>query len=216
MAVTETYTIRDICTDALHDAGAVDQDDPPTAEEIERARKHLSRMLKAWQNKGHNLWTVSTMSETATTNAQYTLDPIRPHSIVSVRFKRGNLETPMIEMTRDEYDSLPLKTATGIPTQWHYDRQREAARLYVWPVLAATNSETLEITYHREIEDLVLSDEIDVPAEWYDAVISNLAVRMATTFRLPVTSDMQQQAVTTLWDALGDDREASVFFGEAE
>lgn len=212
MAVTDTDTVREICTDALREASVLAIDDPATAEEMGVALRALNRMLKGWQNAGHNLWTRASISVTATTSAVYTLDPVRPHAIDSVRFKRDGLEIPMIELTRDEYDTLPNKASTGIPTQWYFDRQREAARLYVWPVLASAGSETLEITYHREIEDLALGDDIDVPGEWYEAVVYGLAMRLCNSFKVPnVPALLPGLAAGALSSALANDREGSVF-----
>lgn len=217
MAVTDTDLCSEIIADAFRESQKVAANESPTSAENAIALRILNRMMKAWQNKGWHLWTVTSMSESATTSASYTLDPVRPFKIVSVRFKQGGRETPMIEMTRDEYDNLPVKTTTGTPTQWYYDRQREAAKLYVWPVPASVTTETLEITYHREIEDMGASDVIDAPAEWYEAIVYNLALRLANYFKVqqqPV--NLAALAQMALADALADDREASITFGGYE
>lgn len=217
MAVTDTDTVLDICTDALREAGVVAIDDEASAEEITIAIRHLNRMMKSWQNKGHNLWTVTSLSETATTNASYTLTPVRPHSIVNVRWKNtSGYEIPLTPITRDEYDNLPNKSATGQPVQWYFDRQREAAKLYVWPVPSSVTTETLEITYHREVEDMASSDTVDAPGEWYEAIVMNLALRMCNAFGAEPPPTLGLLAAESLQGALADDREASVYVGCAE
>lgn len=214
MATTDTDTVREICTDALREAGIVAIDEESTADEIDVALRHLNRMLKAWQNRGYNLWTVTGMSETATTSASYTLDPVRPHSIVNVRWKNtSGSEIPMTQVTRDEYDSIPNKSSAGTPVQWYFDRQREAAELYVWPVPSAVTTETLEITYNREIEDMGLNDAPDVPGEWYEAVLLNLALRLCNPFGVEPPTMLPLLAGEALKNALADDREASVYIG---
>lgn len=214
MAVTGTYTNREICTDALRKIGVVALDETATAEEIETARTALDRLLKSWQNRDIEIWTKASQTVTLTTSASYTLDPVRPLSIDNVNLKRSGIETPMCRMTRDEYDTLPDKTSTGLPTQFYYDRQRESALLYIWPVLSSASGETLEITYTREIEDVVLTEAADVPGEWYDAVVYGLASRLIDDFGIgePKASRIMQRAAFLEDEALGFDREESVFF----
>lgn len=214
---TATYTCREICTDALRKAGVVAHDDPATADEIDTAKRGLNRMLKAWQNRGHNLFASADMSVNVTTDADYTLDPVRPLGIHEpIMLKRGTSELAMSAMTREEYWRLPNKATTGTPTQYYYDRQREAARLYVWPV-ASSATGTLEISYTRELDDVDLDDPVDVPSEWYDAVVYGLAARLTDDFA-PIANAQAivARAEEELRLALAYDREGSVFFGSEE
>ena len=179
-----------------------------------QAQAELEVMLKGWQNKGYNLWTATNDSLTLTTASSYTLDPVRPLNILNARFKRSGSEMPMQEMTRKEYDYLPNKAATGTPTQFYYDRQREAARLYVWPALSAAAGETIEYSYTREQEDIAsANDVLDMPGEWWEATVYNLAARLLET--VPVGGRSQivpTRAEMLLREALAFDREDSVYF----
>jgi hypothetical protein len=181
------------------------------------ALSELNLMLKAWQNSGYNLWTYTSGSLALTTAASYTLSPARPLRILNARFKESATasEIPMWRMTRDEYDELPNKTTTGTPTQFYYDKQREAAKLYIWPVLSSATAQTIEYTYERELEDLTAtSDIVDVPGEWWEATMYNLAARLMETVPLQRQNPIvPQRAVALLDEALAADREGSVFFG---
>lgn len=211
MTVTNTYTNRDICTDALRKINVTPIDEEAEADHLLAAKRALDRMLKSWQARGYNLWTASRQSVILTTASVYTLDPVRPLQILNCNFKRNGIETPMQQMTRDEYDTLPQKTTQGTPTTFYYDRQREAARLYIWPVLSAASGETLEISYSREIEDIDLDEAVDVPGEWLDAVVYGLAARLADDFR--VTHQMVvQRAERELELALSFDQEGSIYW----
>jgi len=179
MAVTGTQTVLDIVTDALLDleVGAIGQE----AEAILSAHavRTLNRVMKAWQlDDAAPSFLKASQTLTLTTAASYTLAPARPVRILSARLKRSGVETPMIRLTRDEYDTLPVKTTTGVPTQFYYDRQKEAALFYVWPVLSAAAGETVEITYEREFEDVAIGDNIDLPGEWWDVAVLQLASRL--------------------------------------
>ena len=210
MAVTDTDTNLEICTAALRKIGVVGMGVTASADEIETARTALSRMLKSWQSKGYNLWAVTSMSVTATTSASYSLTPERPLSLSSVRWK-ATTETPMQELSRDEYDRLPLKTSTGTPTSYYYNRQREDALLYVWPVPASVTTQTLEITYIRELADVAQADEADIPGEWYDCVVYGLAARLADDFMVSAPGVIAR-AEMLLDEALAGDREGSIYF----
>ncbi len=211
MTTTATVTGRAIVTAALRKIGVVAADEPVSGDGITEGVAALNRLLKSLQNRGVNLWATSAQTVTLTTAAAQTLDPVRPLQILSCRFKRSGVEMPMVEMTRGEYDRLPVKTTQGTPTQFHYDRQREAAVLYVWPVLATAAGETLEITYIREFEDQTPDAAVDVPAEWYDALVYGLADRLADDYGIDAPK-VTMRAERELSLALAFDREGSIFF----
>lgn len=212
MAVTGTYTNLEICEDAMRKAGILGiEESAAEADEIDLVKRNLNRMLKAWQAHGYMQHTIASQSVVLSTSASYTLSPVRPVRIHNVNFRRSSIDTPMTEFTRNEYDTLPNKASTGQPTCWYYDKQREAALLYVWPVMSSVSGETLEITYEREIEDVVLSEEADVPGEWYDAVVYGLASRILSDFG-EQNQLILARAEAELDLALSADREGSVFF----
>ena len=215
MATTGTKTHRQIATAALRKAGIVGWGEEAEAEDAAQALDELDVMLKGWQNKGYNLFTKASGTLILTTAASYTLSPVRPLRILSARLKRVT-ELPMTRMTREGYDNLPDKTATGTPTQFYYDRQREDARLYIWPVLSVVNGETIEYTYEREVEDATsLNGVLDMPAEYYEAVIYNLAARLQES--IPLVNGNPRvvpRAQELLREALAADQEGSIFFGE--
>lgn len=216
MATTGTATVLDIVTDALLDleVGAIgfDQDANITAHAV----RHLNRLMKSWQlQDGAPSFLRSAMTLTLTTSATYTLNPVRPIRILSARFKRTGTETPMIRLTRQEYDDLPRKTTVGMPTQFYYDRQKEAALFYVWPVLSVAAGETVQITYEREFEDVALNDAIDLPGEWYDVAVKQLAARLAPSHGSEAAKQrLPGEAEIALRQALGASVDGeSVYFG---
>lgn len=211
MATTGTQTVRDIVKQACHEAGVTDIADDPSAEDARLALLQLNRLMKAWQAREYFDFMDTAMTVTMITGAAQTLNPVRPVWICSARFKRGTNELPMQSMTRAEYDDLPNKTTTGTPTQFYYDRQKEAAVLYVWPVLSAVDGETLEITYQREFTDLDMNDAIDLPGEWWDAAVFGTAYRLDRALRLN-SPTLAQDAGHALVNVLAGQSYGSVFF----
>lgn len=214
MATTALYTARDLCEEALRLIGVVALDEPMDADTGKAALMSLNLMIKGWQNKEYSLWLTTSQTLNLTTAASYTLNPKRPFRIESARLVRSGIETPMWAMTRNEYDNIPQKASTGLPTTFYYDRQKEDALFYVWPVLAAANGETVKITYEREFEDLTdLSENPDIPGEWWETVAYNLASRLSMKFGVDAPK-VDAYAKMTLDEALAADREGSVYFGE--
>lgn len=117
----------------------------------------------------------------------YTTKAARPVRIESIRIRSSddndfNLE----QLSRDEYFSLPTKdTTSGRPTGWYYDPGRgdtEGGTLYLWP---RPDDVTLraKITYVRTIEDFdSATDNPDLPVEWLDAIVYNLATRLGPMY----------------------------------
>jgi len=172
----------EICTDALRKINVVAKDEPADADTIEVALGGLRRMLLAWQNRGENLWAVTSDTITATTDAQHSFSVGRPLDVQSMRLKRDGIETPMNRMTRNEYDELPVKASQGLPTNFYFDRQRDVATFKVWPVLASASGEVFDVTYIRSLTDPVLTEDTDIPAEWEEAVVYNLAARLCDDY----------------------------------
>lgn len=223
MATTATRTVLDIITSAARKAQVTGLRDTPEAEVAEEALTELDSMLKGWQNEGYHLWsyTNGSFALDGDPTAAYSIVPVRPLRILSMRYKASSTATeiPMQELTREEYDMLPNKSSTGTPTTFYYDRQREAAKLYVWPKLAAASgTATLEYSYERELEDITATTEtLDMPGEWWDAVVYNLAARLMETAPMAQQSPLVPQRAQMLLDkALANDTEGSVFFGCAE
>jgi hypothetical protein len=202
-------TIIDVIGDAYREIGVVGYEDEMDGPQAVLARRMLYRMLQAWQNTYH-LWLEAEQTVTLTTAASYTLDP-RPVRVYGCRLVRDGVETPMQELTRQEYLEMPLKTSTGLPTCYYYDSRRASGVLYVWPLLAAADGETIKVDYEIQVTEPVLaSGTIDVPPEWYEAVVYNLALRLAGPFERPVDI-IGVKAANSLSEALAADREGSVF-----
>lgn len=89
-------------------------------------------------------------------------------------------EIQMSRLNRDDYTNLPNKNFTANqPYQFWFDRTIPEPTIYLWPT---PNDPFVQMTvwYSRQIMDVgALSDELEVPQRWYEAVQMNLAHRMA-------------------------------------
>lgn len=214
MAVTGTKTVGDAVNEAFWAAGIAALDETPATDDVAQGVRTLNRMLKSWQVRESFDWTLTYLSHAMTATAAQTLSPVRPVRVRHVNFRQNGIDRQLTEMTRAEYDMLPNKSAAGDPTSWYYDRQRENAVLYIWPVPSSVSGKTLEITYERELEDIAgSSDTLDVPGEAWEAVVTGLGDILSDEYLAP-NPPLKARAQRAYEELLAGQNEGSVWFGE--
>lgn len=206
---------RDIVEFALEEIRVTSSGDAVSAEDMATGIRRLNLMLKSWQSSAPSLWRQTEGSVVLTTAASYALSP-RPFRVIECRYRdTAARDLPMNELTRSEYYDLPLKTSTGIPTNYYVDYQRTAATLYVWPVMSSATTETIKYTYQRAFEDIdAATNDLDIPAEHLETVGTNLAVRLLSPFGKSERDNQMLIATARglLLDMQDADREAVVRF----
>lgn len=164
-------------------------------------------------------WTI-TQSEVPTVSAGewswYDLDSSVAALYFRVRAAAGTLdvsqiyygntptEIPLARMNRDDYVNLPNKSfQSNRPLQYWLDRQALSPVMNLWPVpnAAATTSQIV-VWAQRHIMDVGgMTQEIEVPQRWYEAVVSMLAAKLAMEYVevdaaiVPMLDSKAQQAL---------------------
>lgn len=181
-SVDFSLNAREVITKTLRKMGVLGVAQTLDADEAEDCRIELNTMLKGWQRHGPHLWktlqgSIPLVNATASYDLALTLNPLR---IMSLRYRDAQLrDLPMRLFTREEYYDLPVKTSTGIPTQYYFDPQRGAPTVYVWPVKATVTTETLQATYQKRMDDIDdLNNDIDIVQEHFDTLIYAFAARL--------------------------------------
>jgi hypothetical protein len=114
----------------------------------------------------------------------YTIRLDQPFNVYSAnRESESEIDTPMNYLSYQDYFELPDKIrSSGTPVSYNYDRQLNVARIRVWPVPNDVKT-LMKITYAAKIQDFDNNDNTsDFPQEWEDALVLNLAVRLAPSF----------------------------------
>lgn len=189
---------EELIEDARAELGILAEEEPLDSAELERGRRMLNRMFKAWETDGVYAWTYTEGTLTLTAaDGSYTFQSggdvtTVPLDITHMRITRSSIDLELTRMTREEYQSLPVKTTQGQPTQWFYDRQRDSGTLYLWPVPDSLAG-TLKFTYRRRIMDMDSgSNDFDFPQEWYEAITYGLANRMIGPYGKAGTPEAQR------------------------
>lgn len=179
-----TFNSRQIIDHALQLIGVLQEGDGPSTARANEAAVALNLMLKTW-GASERLWLKEEAVLTLVAGqAAYSLGT-GVRQVLGVRRRVGGLDTPMFQLSREEYQDTPTKQQTGLPNSWFFDRQRATRTLYVWmvPDAAIAAAYTLPYTYTRIIEDIdTLDNEADVPQEWLEVLAYNLAVRLGPRY----------------------------------
>ncbi len=208
---TLTLTRDQIILDVLQDLRQVDQTvTTPSANDVTVCALKLNLLLRRLPIGGALLWTRDTLVIPTVANKNtYTIGPsgadftsyrpLRCFNGSFIRFTSGtqNFDTTLTLLSRLEYDQLGNKGALGVANSFYYDPQMTTTpnvaynpanamgilKLYVEPSDA---SRTVYLEVQRPIQEMVSSgDAIDVPMEWYDAIIKGLAAMVADKYEVP-------------------------------
>lgn len=140
---------------------------------------------------------------------------VYPRSIRDPRIRDsdGN-DRPLTMYSRSDYNAIADKDMESSPTAVFFDRQRANAVLYIWPE-PDDLKETLRFTYDRALEDLdAFTDDLDFPSEYLDALVYNLAERVAPMFgkeaKLERIGPMAAALLQSTMDADQEDVEVDV------
>ena len=143
----------------------------------------------------------------------YTTIIQRPMNIVEARrVSADGIEVPLIPVSRSDYMELSDKTSTGFANQFWYDPQLINGHIYLW---GACNDvqETITMTIKMPIQDFDAStDTGDFPTEWLEAVILNLALRLAVKLGIEANQAMASLAAETKYMAKTFDNEVTSLY----
>jgi hypothetical protein len=94
-------------------------------------------------------------------------------------------EIPLARLNRDDYTNLPNKSfQSNRPLQYWFDRQVQQPIMHLWPV-PNQEAEVYQIVLWRQryIMDVgTMTEEIEVPQRWYEAIVAMLAARLALEY----------------------------------
>jgi hypothetical protein len=118
----------------------------------------------------------------------------------------------MARINRDDYQNLPNKAFQGRPVQYWLDIQRDEPVIRIWPAVQLQYTfYQLVLTRKRYLMDVgTLTQTLDFPQRWFDAVVSELAARVGQEIQevdvnlLPTLRMAADRAMTRAWNAETD------------
>jgi hypothetical protein len=137
-----------------------------------------------------------------------------PTTLNVAEFYIGNMpsEVPLARINRDDYMNLPDKQSTGRPNLYWLDLQRDAPIVRLWPAPQFQYTfYQLVMQRKRYLMDVgTLTETLDFPQRWFEAVVSELAARVAYEIQevdlslIPVLRGAADRAMTLAWTGEGD------------
>lgn len=137
-----------------------------------------------------------------------------PVSFREVVFANNASEINMARINRDDWFYLPNKFVRGRPVQFWLDRQRDGLVMNLWPSPdSASRYRQLTVMVNRQIMDVgSLQQEIEAPLRMYEAVVWNLARRLALItpeVKMDAVKLTSEMAASTLSKGWAEDRDRS-------
>jgi hypothetical protein len=140
----------------------------------------------------------------------YTTRLPRPIEILSIRRVDAEGTEKVMEIySRQEYEQIAIKSTASDPSVFYYDQQLTSGELYIWPVSDSIENRLI-LTCRRQLDDFDnAADNPDFPPEWYEALVLNLAARLARPYALPSAQmdRLKVDALDALREAIESDQE---------
>ena len=195
------FALTEMIREAFDIIGVGSEGETISADMYRRAKMSAQLMTMSW-NAMEDLWrkelvTITPIADTAA----YILTP-KPMRVLSARRKQvlGGYETPMTQWSRQEYLDMPNKlNSPSTPVNFYYDPQRDIGTIYLWPAPSTAVAPTISIiadTLRPMFIMDAVADTIDMPAEWQETFIVNLASRLKLKY--PVGDSGMDQRIDAL------------------
>ena len=118
-------------------------------------------------------------------------------NINKVVFGQNPTGLPMNRMNRDDYSSLPNPTQSGTQTlQYFVQRLINAPQALTWPVPQSYFNYFLFWSFRQIMDVGDLTNTIEVPQRWQEAITASLAFKMAMEYPEKVPLVERQQLAT--------------------
>ncbi len=213
MPTSGSTTFDPAFDDLLQDAVGMVGGGPILAEELSAAMRGLDYLLIMAQNKNVLLHKIETTAVTlSVSTTSYNLDS----SVLDVQHvgvKTSTAGGNTITLTRHGYErwaELPIKSNTGRPVAYFFDRRRDSSILNVWPL--PSQEYVAVLTLHKVAENTIRAfNSIDVPRRFIPAMVYGIAyyIGLRRSARVPTERLMllKAQYDEALKDAMQEDRE---------
>lgn len=123
----------------------------------------------------------------------YAAKPVKPFEIIGGSLRDTDLQDSPIDvnLSLDEYEQIPSKQSLGTPSRIYCETKKDGARLYLDRSPDDT-TKVVRLVFYSYIEDSTAqTDDVDFPAEWYRALVGQLALDSALDFSRPVTPELK-------------------------
>lgn len=197
----QNTTMGDLVNEALKLSGRLGLGQTALAEDVTLGWTYLQWMLQQWARERFHVYRLVTLEFTSTGAISYTVGPagdfntgtvdnsVRPAKIASAFLRQENAGSTPIDFpieilnSREDYNRIRVKELSTLSSVLFYDPAWPLGAVYFWPVPPATQySLHLSVMLQLPPQFDDQNDVIDLPYEYYWAIVSNLAMRLRTRY----------------------------------
>ena len=202
---TNPLTRNQIIEAAHRKLGVVAEGQTLSAENYTNGALALNALLAEFRTLGMPLWarqsyTLTLVASTSTYNigSGQTVNTPYPLKILQA-YRNDTSSTSKIEMdviADYNFNMLP-SNSSGAPIQLSYTPRVNYGVIKIWPTpdSTAASGSTVTIVYQRPMEYTAsATDTMDLPEEWYKALIFQLAVDLAPEWGIPLPDRQKLEA----------------------
>ena len=189
-------TARDLINDAAAKVGEYAADSSMSDTSAQICLRDLNRMLDSWSNEPLMLFvkaneTFPTVANTASyASSVITSRPVKIHS-VTVTMTGTTFPVDLIDNVA--YNEIAYKASAGLPRYCYASMAYPTATFYFYPTPDAVY--TINVATERVLSTpLALSDTISFPPGYEEAIVNNLAIRIAPSFGAQVPPEVVEIA----------------------
>ena len=205
-------TAGDLIKLALKDCGVIGVGQTPLAEDTNDALMRLNAMIGQWNRRRWLVYHLVDLVNTSTGAQSYTVGPAgdfavsaRPDQIEAAFARQivsatspNQIDYPLQWIpSRESYNQIALKQLQSFPSYFFYDAAYPLGRVYFYPV--PQNVFELHITIKDTLAAFPsLTTQINLPAEYHEALLYNLGARLRVAYQLPPDPSIVALATSSL------------------
>lgn len=198
--------------------GALAKGQSADTEDLTNCSTALNSVMALLETDGMPLWKRVTLPITlaASSNTYNLANAVKLAQVVLVN-STGETRYPIIEKSYYDFNRLPT-TEGGVPVNYYFQPKIQDGTLVIWPTPSTADATqySLEAVIQKEFDGFFAANETpDFPPYWTDALIYNLAVRIAPEYGVPLQDRQllmkEAEKYTEMASDYGDE-DGSVFF----
>ena len=198
-----TTTGLQIITDAFAEIGVIGEGETPNASMVALGLRILNRMLDSLSNNTNWAYFASSETKALTGQSSFTIGPTgdvvsdRPIAVETATVVVNGITYPVKVIDNERYDILTYKALTGAYTAAvYYEGTYPNGTVYVYPICSGA---TLNLRVLNNVKQFATElVQIDMPEGYEDAIVLNLATRLARSYGREVSKDLKMDAIKAM------------------
>lgn len=188
--------------------------------QLKGARRSLNIMFQEWANRGLHYWEIANNSITLV-NGQATYTMYRStgdgtsdatavygvDDVLEASYRASNIDTSLTKIARSDYQAIPNKTSTGVPSQYFVQRLVDKVTITLYQTPGSTEAGNfLNYYYVKRIQDVgSYTNAADVPYRFVPCMCSGLSYYLSQKFKPELTQQLKLLYEDELQRALQED-----------